>query len=190
MARPELDRGGQESALDPPPDRRREVVLGRDRDAAGQRESPVCLHDPERHEQPRDGRPVVDPPERIRHPPERLGPMDRLVRHRLPDDEPRDEVALRPDEGGDLRPDADPGRRDGRGVLHLPGDAQEVGVVAGQPDDPALVRAVRVDPEVPVGDPAGQRRQGQASPGDLRDPLQGPTSSSCSGPRRIGVVGH
>ena len=99
--------------------------------------------------------------------------MDRLVRHRLADDEPGDEVALRPDERGDLRPDADPGRRDGRGVLHLPGDPEEVGVVAGQPDDPALVRAVRVDPEVPVGDPAGQRRQGQASAGDLRDPLQG-----------------
>ena len=107
------------------------------------------------------------------------------------DDEPRDEIALRPDERGHLRTDADPGRRDRRGMLHLPADAEQVGVVAGQPDDPALVRAGRVDPEVPVGDPARQRRSGSArarrSPGPSAWPA---TRSSYSGPRRIGVVGH
>ena len=72
VARPELERGGQAGQLDPPPDRLAQLVLGRDRDAARQRQRPVRLHDPERHEQPRDGRTVVDAAERIGDPPERL----------------------------------------------------------------------------------------------------------------------
>ena len=131
----------QAGQLDPPADRRREVVGGRDADAAGQRQRPVGLDDAERHEQARDRRAVVDAAERIRDAAERLRLVDGLVRHRRALDEAGHEVALGPDEGGDLRPHADPGRRDRRGMLHLPGDPEQVGVVAGQADDPALGRS-------------------------------------------------
>ena len=114
------------------------VVLGRDRDAAGHRERPVRLDDPERDEQARDGRAVVDPAQRVGDAAERLRPADGLVADRRTHDEPRDEVALGPDERGDLRPDTDPGGRHRRGVLDLPADAEQVRVVAGQADDPAL----------------------------------------------------
>ena len=90
------------------------------------------------------------------------------------DDEPGHEIALRPDERGHLRADADPGRGDRRRVLDLAADAEQVRVVAGQPDDPALVRAGRVDPEVAVRDPAGQRGQGQLATGQLGHLLHGP----------------
>ena len=116
--------------------------------------------------------------------------MDRLVRHRGADDEPGDEVALRPDERGHLRPDADPGRSHGRRVLHLPGDAQEVGVVAGQPDDPAVVRTGRVHAEVAVRDPARQRGQGQLAPGDLGNALQGPDEVVVQRAPQDRIVGH
>ena len=137
------------------------LVRGRDDDAAGERQRPVRLDDPERHEQPGDRRAVVDPAERVGDAPERLRSVDGLVADRRPDDEPRDEVALGPDERGHLRPDADAGRRDRRRVLDLAADAEQVRVVAGQPDDPALVGAGGVDPEVPVRDPARQGGEGQ-----------------------------
>jgi hypothetical protein len=46
-----------------------------------------------------------------------------------------------------------------------------VRVVAGQPDDPALVGPGRVDAKVPVGDPARQGCQGQVPAGQLRNLL-------------------
>ena len=83
--------------------------------------------------------------------------MDRLVGDRRADDEAGDEIALGPDERDHLRTDADPGGGHGRGVLDLAADPEQVGVVAGQPDDPAVVRAGRGDHEVvPVRDPAGE----------------------------------
>ena len=178
MARPQLDRRRQAGASSI----RRPIAAARSyaggmRDAAGQRERPVRLDDPERHEQARDGRAVVDPAERVGDAAERLGPVDGLVRHRRADDEPGDEVALGPDEGGDLRPHADAGRRDRRGVLHLPGDPQEVRVVAGQADDPALVGAGRVDAEVPVRDPAREGGQRQVAPGRAPGPAAAPRTS-------------
>ncbi len=51
-------------------------------------------------------------------------------------------------------PDADPGRRDGRRVLHLAADAEQVGVVAGEADDVAVVRTGDRDEEVAVRDAA------------------------------------
>src|SRR6478672_209830 len=107
VARPELDRSGEQRTLDPPADGGSELVLRRDGHAARHRQGPIGLGDPERNEQSRDGRAIVDPSERIRDSPERLGSMDRLVRHRGADDEPRDEIALGPDEGGHLRTDTD-----------------------------------------------------------------------------------
>ena len=96
----------------------------------------------------------------------------------------------RADERGDLGPHPHPGRGDGRGVLHLPGDAQEVGVVAGQPDDPAVIRPGRIHPKVPVRDPARQGGQGQLTPGDIRDLLQGPDEVVVQGAPQDRIVGH
>ena len=106
VARPQLERIGQQRDLDPPADGRRQVVLERDDDAAGQGQGPVGVGDAERDEQARDRRAVVDPPEGVGDAAERLRPVDGLVGDRRPDDEPRDEVALGADERGDLRTDA------------------------------------------------------------------------------------
>ena len=81
--------------------------------------------------------------ERVGDAAERLRLVDRLVRDRRAHDEPGDEIALGPDERRHLRPDPDARRRDGRGVLDLAADPEQVGVVAGQPDDPAVGRARR-----------------------------------------------
>ena len=94
VARPQLDRVRQEGHLDPAADRRGRVVRRRDGDPARERQRPIRLDDPKRHEQPGDRRPVVDPAQRVGDPPERLGSVDGLVADRRPDDEPRDEVAL------------------------------------------------------------------------------------------------
>src|SRR3954453_16504064 len=190
VAGSELDRCGEEAPLDAPPDRGGLLVLGRDRNAALLRERTVRLRDPERHEQARDGRALVDPSERIRDSADRVGSMDRLVRHRGADDEPRDEIALGSDEGGHLRPDADAGSGNGRRMLHLPRDAQQVRVVAGQADDPALVRSGRVHPEVAVGDPARQMGQGEVTSGDLRDLLHRPDELLVQRATQDRVIGH
>ena len=117
--------------------------------------------------------------------------MDRLVRDRRAHDEPGHEVALGPDEGGHLRPTPDPGRGDRRRVLHLAADPQQVRVVAGQPDDPAVGRPGGVDQEVPVRDPARTAASGSArgrpAPGRAAWPPRARRSSS---PRRALVVGH
>ena len=87
-------------------------------------------------------------------------------------------------------PDADARRRDRRGMLDLAGDPEQVRVVAGQADDPALVGPGRVDPEVPVRDPARERGQGQLAPGDLRDPLHGPDEVVVQRATQDRLVGH
>ena len=69
-------------------------------------------------------------------------------------------------------PDADPGGGDRRRVLDLPADAEQVGVVAGEPEHPALVAAAGGHDEVAVGDAAAQRPQRQVEPGQLRHALQ------------------
>ena len=138
--------------------RGRASYSARDRHAARRRQSAVRLDDAERHEQARDRRAVVDAAERVADAAQGLRLMDGLVRDRRALDEPGDEVALRPDERGDLGPDADAGGRDRRGVLDLAADPEQVGVVAGEPDDVA-VRPLPADDdeEVAVGDPAGER---------------------------------
>jgi hypothetical protein len=109
---------------------------------------------PVRDEEAGDRRAVVDPADRIGGAPERLRPVDGHVVDAHPDDELRDEVALRPDERGDLRPDPDTGRRDRRSVLDLAADPEQVGVVAGEPQDVAVRHARRGDQVVAVRDPA------------------------------------
>ena len=80
----------------------------------------------------------MDPAQRVCDPLDRVRLTNLFDRDRRPLDESGDEIALRPDERGDLGADADTGRRDGRGVLDLPADAEQMRVVAGQPDDVAL----------------------------------------------------
>src|SRR5258705_6895 len=63
-------------------------------------------------------------------------------------------------------------RWQGRRGLDLAADAEQVGVVAGEPDHPAIRRAGGVHEEVAVRDSAGQRPQGQFAAGDLGDALQ------------------
>ena len=109
------------------------------------------------------------------------GPASRLTGDAV--DEAGDEVALRPDEGGHLRPDPDPRRRHRRGVLHLAADAEQVGVVAGQPDDVAVRAAGDVDQEVAVGDPAESGVSVSSRPASSGTRCSAPTSSSRSSPR-------
>ncbi len=130
------------------------------------------------------------PPERIGDAPERLWPVDVLVRDGRPDDEPGDEVALRTDERRDLGPDPDAGRGDRCRVLDLAADAEQVRVVARQPDDPAFGRPGGVHPEVPVGDPAGQGGQRQVPAGQLRDLLHRADEVVVQLPVEDLVVGH
>ena len=104
--------------------------------ADGQRA--IRLDDAQRDEQAGDRRTAVDPPQRVGDPRQHLGLADLVVLDRRALDEAGDEVALGPDERDDLRPDADPGRGDRRGVLDLAADPEQVRVVAGQADDVAL----------------------------------------------------
>ena len=57
-------------------------------------------------------------------------------------------------------------------MLDLPADAEQVRVVAGEADDPAIGRARRRDEEVAVGDPARERGQRQVAPGQLGEPAE------------------
>jgi hypothetical protein len=173
VAGPELDRVGQERLFDQPADLPGALVGGRDRHASLGRQRPVCLADPQRDEQARDRRAIMDPTQRVRDAAERLGLADGLVGYRLTHDETGEQVPLGSDERGHLRPDPDPGGRHGRRVFHLPADAQQVGVVAGQADDPTVRRTLHVHPEVAVGDPAAQRRERQRPAGELRNLLHG-----------------
>ena len=171
MARPELDRIRQQGELDPTSDRLGEVVFGRDRHAPSGGQGPIGLHDPERDEQAGNRWSSVDLAERIGDPNEGLGAVDGLVGDRRTVDEPGHEVALRPDERRDLWSHADPGRGDRRRMLDLATDPEQVGVVAGEPDDPAFIRAGRLDQEVPVRDPAGQGPKRQVAAGKIRHAL-------------------
>ena len=117
----------------------------------------------------------------------------------LPSMNLRDEVALRADEGDDLRAHPDAGRRDRRRVLDLAADPQQVRVVAGQAEDVPVARTRRGDQEVPVRDPARERHEARArgrpgrgraaSPGSARRaarpavPRPSPASSSGRPPR-------
>ena len=74
----------------------------------------------------------------------------------------------------DLRPDADAGRRHGRGVLDLAADAEQVGVVAGQTDDVARAVTRDGDQEVPVGDAPDSAVRTSVTPGQLGDSAHRP----------------
>ena len=116
--------------------------------------------------------PVVDAADRIGDPTDRFRTVDRLVRDRRALDELRHEVAAVPDERRHLRSHAHTGRGHGRRVLDLPADAQQVRVVAGQPDDVAFALAGELDEEVAVRDPAGERGEGHLPAGDLGHDLE------------------
>ena len=60
VAGPQLERRREAGELDPPADRRGQLVLDGDRDAAREGERSVGLDDPQRDEQPGNRRPVVD----------------------------------------------------------------------------------------------------------------------------------
>ena len=124
VTRSQLERVVEESPLDLTSDSG-SVVVGRgDRHASCDRERPVRLADPKRHEQPGNGRSVVDAPQGVRNPFERLWLPHCLDGDGGTDDEPSDEVALRPDECGDLGTDTDAGCRNRRGVLDLAADPE------------------------------------------------------------------
>ena len=79
VAGAQLDRAARRASSIRRPIASAELVLGRDRHATGDRQRPVGLDDPERDEQARDGRAVVDAADRVGHPAERLRLVDRLV---------------------------------------------------------------------------------------------------------------
>jgi len=97
--------------------------------------------------------------------------MDLLEADRLTDDEASDQVALGADERGHLRPDPHPRRHHRGRMLDLATDAEQMGVVASQPDDVALAGPRHRDQEVAVRDAAGERGQGQVDVGQLGDLL-------------------
>ena len=100
--------------------------------------------------------------------------MHSLVADRRAFDEPRDEVALGPDECGHLGAHAHAGRGDRRGVLDLAADAKQVRVVAGQADDVALAVTRDRDQEVPVRDAPGQGCQHEGTARELGDSAHRP----------------
>ena len=73
--------------------------------------------------------------QRLRDPREHLGLAHPLDGRDLALDEPGHEPALRLDEGDDLRPDADRRCRQRGRVLDAAVDAEQVGVLAGDPQD-------------------------------------------------------
>ena len=85
--------------------------------------------------------------------------MDRLVADRRALDEPRDEIALRADERGHLGSDPDTGGGHRRRMLDLAADAEQVRVVAGEPDHVPIHDAVHGHEEVAVRDATRQGRQ-------------------------------
>jgi len=173
VARPQLERRDQAGQLDAAGDGFGQVELGRDRHPARHRERAIRLDDAERHEESGDRGPIVDPPQRRPHGAQPGRRAHLSLGDRVALDEPRDEVALRPEVGDDLRPDADAGRGHGRRVLHLAADAEEVGVVAGEPNhEPGSARRAG-DEEVAVRDPARQGSENQLPGSQLRQPAHG-----------------
>ena len=114
----------------------------------------------------------MDATKRVRDPAQGLRPVHGLVADWRALDEPRDEVALGADERGHLGTHAHARRRDRRGVLDLPADAEQVGVVAREPHDPSVGRGARGDEEVPVRDPAREGGQREVPPGQLGEPAE------------------
>src|SRR4029079_17231688 len=99
----QVDRRVEQGAFDSPSDCMR-LVPGRwSRHTALEGERQVRLDDTQRHEEPRDGRAAVYAPDRVGHAAKGRRLVDLLEAHRLADDEAGDQVALRTDEGGDLR---------------------------------------------------------------------------------------
>ena len=120
----------------------------------GERGRAVLLDDAKRIEARADRGPLVDAQERAGQLAQPLGPAQLLGRDRAALDEARDEVSLRLEEAHDLGADAQLGC-DARGlVLGVPVDAEQLGVLAADPQDEAL--AVDRDLEVAVRDPAAE----------------------------------
>jgi hypothetical protein len=113
----------------------------------------------------------VDPAERVGDTHERRRLADLLHRDLGAFDEAGHEIALGPDEGCDLRTDADAGGRDGRRVLDLAADAEQVRIVAREPDDVTLRDIGDCHEEVAVRDPTAQRGERQRVACELRDAL-------------------
>ena len=143
------------AALDAVGDLLRPAVSGRDRNASLTGGVAVDLDDAEAVERNGKGRSVVEPPQQ---------PAD-LLHVDGPDlalHEARDEVALRLDERDHLRREAEV-RCDARGgVLGRPVDAEQLGVVAADPQHERL--AADRDLEVVVRDPAAERLGASAPP--------------------------
>ena len=179
----------RQGELDAPAHRRARARTRAGSDASRRGQGAIRLDDPERDEQARDRavRRERDGSNR-RCGAMRLGPVDRLVTDRRALDEPGHEVALRPDEGRHLGPDADAGRGDRRGVLDLAADAEEMGVVAGQADDIAVVAVRRRDEEVAVRDPARQgssaSARGRPAPEPSASRRRAARAARHAGPRR------
>src|SRR5262245_9247289 len=185
VAGPELD--GAAPPLDPVGGRLRELVAGREPDSALPGDRGVCLDDAERVEAARDRRPLVQPPEERRRVCRRH-PAD------LPLDEAGDEVALRLDESDHLGPDAECSSGPRGLVLDAAVDAEEVGVLASDPDD-ERVRAV-LHLEVAVRDAAAERLDrvdaaGPDAPEDVvdHDRIRSPRGSK-SGSSAISPATH
>ena len=113
----------------------------------------------------------MEPADRVGHPADRRGFVHRLVCDWATHDELGHQVALRADECHDLGPHTHAGRGDRRRVLDFARDPQEMRVVAGQADDVAVMRTGRLDQEVPVRDPAGQRPEHQCTARQVGNPL-------------------
>ena len=58
-------------------------------------------------------------------------------------------------------------------MFDVPIDPEQVRVVPGHPDDPAIIGAGRVDPEVAVGDASGQRCEREVEAGQLGNRVEG-----------------
>src|SRR5438876_6594608 len=172
VAGPQLNGRLQEGALDAARGFVRPIPGCGNGHAVRDRERTVGLDDPERDEEAGDGRTLVDAAQRVDDAPDGRPLVDLLQRHRLTHDEASDEVALRADEGDYFWTHPDAGGGDRGGMLHLAADAEQMGVVASQPDDVAVVAVTRRHQEVAVGDAARNRGEDQLSSGGLRHALE------------------
>jgi ADP-ribose pyrophosphatase len=150
-----LERRRTASALDLLGSLLRDVEAGREAHSVLLRGVPVDLDDAEGVEAAGDGRTLVDLAEDRRDSVDLWPGAHLLGRDRPTRDEARDEIALGLDEGDDLRPDSELGGGSGRRMLHVAVDAQELGVLAPDPQDKAL--GAEVDLEVVVRDPPAER---------------------------------
>ena len=129
----------------------------------------IVAHDLEGRKRPRDGRQPVYLLQRLHDAPDRLRAADFLLVDRAALNKARHQVALRTQEVDNLGRDSDGGGRLRGGALRLAVDPQQLGALTGQAQHIRL--AVRVHPEVAVGDAASQRRDPQVGiVGPARDP--------------------